>query len=170
MAGSLLVASPRLLDPNFFRTVVLVVEHNDDGALGIVLNRPTDEPVAAHLPNWASEESAEEVIYVGGPVQTDVAIALGQTELGEPTGLNGLSMVDVSYPLLASGTRVRIYAGYSGWSAGQLEAELATGSWYLVAAHPDDPFAEGDLWTQVLRRQRGPLSIVSTFPDDPSLN
>ena len=169
MAGSLLVASPRLLDPNFYRTVVLIIEHNDDGALGIVLNRPTDEQVSTHLPDWADRASEDEVIHVGGPVQTDVAIALGQTEVGEPTGVSGLTMVDVTDPG-AAGPRFRIYAGYAGWSAGQLEAELATGSWYLVSAHPDDPFVEDDLWRRVLRRQKGPLSVVSTFPDNPDMN
>jgi putative transcriptional regulator len=100
-----------------------------------------------------------------------VAIGLGTSRSGEPTGLPGLSIVDLEEEPGEGTTSVRIYSGYSGWGAGQLEAEIEEGSWYVVPASPDDPFdrPEGQ-WSRVLRRQQGHLALVSTFPDDVSAN
>jgi putative transcriptional regulator len=169
--GRLLVATPLLIDPNFWRTVVLVLQHGDEGAVGVVLNRPTPEPVEAHIPAWGPVAAAPGTVHFGGPVEPQVAIGLATGVTGDPTGVPGLGIVDLEAdpgPELGS---VRIYSGYSGWGAGQLEAEIAEGSWYVVPAAPDDPFdrPEGQ-WARVLRRQHGHLSLVSTFPDDVALN
>lgn len=181
LRGRLLVASPTLTDPNFARTVVLVLEHSDDdGALGVVLTRPSATPVAEVLPAWAPLAAEPAVAFVGGPVSPNAAICLGCARPGEHpagwTGIDGLlGAVDLSQdPASVEGALecVRIYAGYAGWGAAQLEAEIALGAWYVIDALPADPFvtAPSQLWRQVLRRQGGGLALVSTFPPDPTRN
>lgn len=171
LAGSLLVATPILIDPHFYRTVVLLIQHDEDGCVGIVLNRPTGEAVADHLPEWAEHVQEATTINYGGPVEPAVAIGLSLSAEGMPTGVPGLSLVDLGNPPDGHIGPVRVYSGYSGWGADQLEDEVATGSWYVVQASPDDPFdSDQGQWRRVLRRQPGFLSVVSTFPDDVSLN
>ncbi len=171
LAGTLLVATPALIDPNFYRTVVLILQHDEDGCVGVVLNRPTQELVAAHLPEWAGRVPEPGTVNYGGPVEPEVAIALSLTATGMPTGVPGLSLIDLTAAPDDHGQPVRIYSGYSGWGRDQLETEIAAGSWYLVQASPDDPFdADEGQWRRVLRRQPGFLSVVSTFPDDPTMN
>lgn len=171
LAGSLLVATPLLIDPNFYRTVILLIQHDDDGCVGVVLNRPTLEPVDAHLPAWTGLVPEPKNVYYGGPVEPEVAIALSLGPGGLPTGVPGLSLIDLQGSPPDSSHPVRIYSGYSGWGIEQLEQEIATGSWYVVAASPEDPFESVDgQWRRVLKRQQSYLSVVSTFPDDPSLN
>jgi len=169
--GKLLIASPQLVDPNFHRSVVLILQHDDDGCVGVVLNRETDQTVDAHLPDWTSSAGGG-VVHFGGPVEPEVAIGLGLTVEGMPTGVPGLSMIDFGEPPPDDlSSIVTVYSGYSGWGDGQLEAELATGSWYVVQASPDDPFDNPtDQWRRILRRQPGFLSLVSSFPDDIRLN
>ena len=170
-AGKLLVATPRLADPNFHRTVVLMLQHDEEGTVGVVLNRPTDERVADHLPDWADRAAEPGVIHFGGPVEPEVAIGLAITPTGMETGVPGLSLVDLGESPAPEGPEVQVYSGYSGWGEEQLEAELATGSWYVLQAAPDDPFDDpAGQWTAVLRRQSGFLSLVATFPEDVSLN
>lgn len=170
LAGQLLVASPTLTDPNFFRTVVLVLQHGREGAVGVVLNRPSESPVADHLPRWAPNVCPPEVVFVGGPCEPAVAIGLVHGSPGaEPTGLPDVSIADLEGD--ATGT-VRIFSGYSGWGPGQLEDELDEEAWLVVDATPTDvlsPTPE-DLWAQVLRRQRGALRLLATYPPDPILN
>jgi putative transcriptional regulator len=181
-AGRLLVASPTLHDPNFRRTVVLLLDHDEEGTLGVVLNRPTTVPVASVLPGWADTVDDPPVLFDGGPVSADSALAVAcvpEAEGEDPVGFRRLfgptGMVDLDTPLevLAPAmTRMRIFAGYAGWGGGQLEAELDEGSWYVVAAETADIFAASpeDLWRQVLRRQHGPLAWVATMPTDPTRN
>lgn len=171
LAGSLLVATPTLLDPNFFRTVVLLLQHDEEGCVGVVLNRPTEELVADHLPAWAAHVPEPGTVNYGGPVDPAVAIGLSLAGGGMPTGVPGLSVVDLSIEPGYETQPVRIYSGYSGWGSDQLDSEIAVGSWYVVQASPDDPFdTHAGQWRRVLRRQPGLLSVVSTFPDDPTLN
>lgn len=171
LEGSLLLATPLLLDPNFHRAVVLLIQHDEDGCVGVVLNRPTEEPVVDHLPEWASHVGPEGVVNYGGPVDPAVAIGLSLGRDGMPTGVPGLSLIDLGEAPGEESFPVRIYSGYSGWGSGQLEEEIATGSWYVVQASPDDPFDEdGDQWRRILRRQSGHLSVVSTYPDDIEMN
>ena len=169
--GKLLIATPHLVDPNFYRTVVLLIQHDEEGCIGVVLNRETDQLVRDHLPDWTSA-SGDGLVHYGGPVEPQVAIGLGLTEEGMETGVPGLNMVDFdATPPADLSSRVRIYSGYAGWGQDQLESELATGSWYVVQASPDDPFEDPvDQWRRVLRRQPGFLSLVSSFPDDISMN
>lgn len=178
LRGSLLVATPLLLDPNFARTVVLLLEHGDEGAVGVVLNRPSETDVAEVLPLWGELASDPAVVFVGGPVSPDGAICLGRLPLGsagsEWSFFDGqVSTVDLSLgPAGAPGALVRIFAGYAGWGREQLDVEIATGSWYVVDARVEDVFSAepDDLWHDVLKRQRGDLAMVANFPPDPSLN
>jgi putative transcriptional regulator len=179
LVGSLLVSTPALLDPTFRRTLVLLLDHDEDGALGVVLNRPTEVPVADVLPVWASHVSAPDVVFLGGPVAEDSALGVARAPAEPPVGwrqLNGsLGLVDLDAPpeVLAPGVAgLRIYVGYSGWGAGQLEGELAESAWWVFPAGPDDVFSPepGRLWRNVLRRQGGEPALAATLPDDPSLN
>jgi putative transcriptional regulator len=178
LRGCLLVATPTLLDPNFARTVVLLLEHGEEGAVGVVLNRRTETPVGEVLPPWGELAGEPGVVFVGGPVSPDGAICLGRLPSGEPGSdwsfFDGqVSTVDLSLgPDSAPGTTVRVFAGYAGWGAEQLDLEIATGSWYVVDARLDDVFCvePDDLWHDVLKRQRGDLAMVANFPPDPSLN
>jgi putative transcriptional regulator len=186
LAGRLLVATPVLSDPNFRRTVVLVVEHEaEQGTLGVVLNRPTQVPVDQVLEPWTDLATSPSVVFSGGPVAPNSALALALVPgTDEPVGwhpLDGapavarLGLVDLDAPpgLLAPAVAsLRVYAGYAGWGAGQLEAEIGEGAWYVLPAETGDAFCADPerLWPAVLRRQGGELAYVATYPDDPSLN
>lgn len=181
LRGRLLVATPDLADPNFFRAVVLVLEHSDDGALGVVLNRPTSETtVEDPLPAWAPLAVDPPVIFVGGPVQPEAAIGLARrADQGDPDGFAPLSgelgTVDLERDPTDVAPRVdrlRVFAGYSGWGPRQLESELDAGGWFVVDAEPSDLWtAEPDtLWRAVLRRQRGKERIFAEYPLDANLN
>jgi putative transcriptional regulator len=172
LPGRLLVAAPLLSDPNFTRTVVLVLQHDEEGALGVVLNRPSEDDLGLHLPSWGPSACEPPFVFVGGPVEPSVAIGLEQAEAPpEPTALPGVGMLDFDRDPAAAGP-VRVFSGYAGWGPGQLEDELAEGAWLVVAAEPDDPFTDDPdgLWAAVLRRQPGVLALLATFPPDPSLN
>jgi putative transcriptional regulator len=185
-AGWLLVATPLLEDPNFKRAVVLIVEHEDvQGTLGVVLNRPTTISVGQVLEQWTDLTTEPSVVFRGGPVAQNSALALAQVPgQDEPAGwraLDGapalarLGLIDLDTPprLLAPAiSRLRVYAGYAGWSPGQLETEIGDGAWYVLPAEPGDVFAADPdrLWRQVLRRQNGDLAFLTTYPDDPTLN
>ncbi len=174
----LLVATPELVESNFHRSVVLVLEHNDDGALGVVLNRPRLVGGAEVVPQWADRLAFPSRLHSGGPVSEDSVIGLA---LGPAGGIDGLSpllgqlgVVDLhrSPEDLPGVEPVRLFAGYSGWSAGQLDAELVAGGWVVVDAIPEDALStepEG-LWSVVLARQPGLLGHLSGYPDDPSAN
>jgi putative transcriptional regulator len=178
--GRLLIATPNLEDPNFSRTVVLMLEHNDEGALGVVLNRPTPGTLDEPLPAWSRLAADPAVVFVGGPVQPESAIGLARrTDLGDTDGFaplfGDLGTVDldrdpddVRPPI----DRVRVFAGYAGWGPDQLDAELAADGWFVVDAHPDDPWSANPptLWRAVLKRQRGQLRMFADFPVDPSAN
>jgi putative transcriptional regulator len=180
LQGRLLVATPDLRDPNFDRTVVLLLEHGPDGALGVVLNRPGETEVQEVLPGWSDTTPEPAVVFSGGPVQPTAVIALGRVREGvEPTVAtplaDDLATVDLEAdPALAAGElgALRIFAGYSGWSPGQLEGELAAGGWFVLEPEAQDPFtaAPDQLWRVVLARQRGPIALFARCPPDPSLN
>jgi putative transcriptional regulator len=180
--GRLLVAAPALRDPNFDRTVVLVLEHGVEGALGVVLNRPTGTDLYAALPRWERFAAEPSVVFEGGPVAPTAAICLGRTSPvaeAEPDGWHplfaGLATVDLERDpeeLAAPVHDIRVFAGYAGWGADQLEGEVAAGAWYVLDALPGDALspAPDDLWRTVLRRQRGRLAMVANFPADPVMN
>lgn len=185
-AGRLLVATPLLGDPNFKRTVVLIVEHEEaEGTLGVVLNRPTQVPVGQVLDQWTDLASEPSVVFRGGPVSPSSALALALVPgTDEPLGwraLDGapalarLGLLDLDAPpsvLAPAISALRVYAGYAGWSPGQLEREIDEGAWHVLHAEPGDVFAADpdQLWRGVLRRQGGEVAFLATFPEDPSLN
>ena len=181
LTGRLLVATPRLTDPNFRRSVVLLLDHGDDGALGIVVNRPLEVDVSAVLPSWQPYATEPGRLFQGGPVALDSALGVVAVpgDDAEPMGvrriIGSLGLVDLDTPpqVVAGGVAgLRIFAGYAGWSGGQLEDEIREGAWYVVDSEPWDPFSDTPhrLWREVLRRQRGELALVSTYPEDPTLN
>ncbi len=179
LAGKLLVASPMLADPNFFRTVVLVCEHTDEGALGVVLNRQSGADVGEFLPAWTEHLVEPGVVFVGGPVQREVAVGVARVGLAEPAEgwtpvLGDMGLLDLGgSPLDVPDLKgLRVFSGYAGWGPGQLDAEVADDDWFVVAAEPDDPFRDdpATLWRRVLRRQRGNLRLYADFPPHPSLN
>jgi putative transcriptional regulator len=174
LAGSLLVASPLLLDPNFARTVVLMLQHDAEGSVGVVLNRPSDEPVERHLPEWAIRLEDPPVVFVGGPVEPAVAIGVIRADRpAEPTALNGVGLIDLGEdPAAGAAGPIRVFSGYSGWGPGQIETELAEGAWLVLEAMTGDVFTADpdDLWRAVLRRQGGRVAMLATYPVDPSLN
>ena len=180
-AGMLLVASPTLLDPNFADTVVLLLDADGEGALGVVLNRPSGLRVSEVLADWGDVVAEPEVLFQGGPVSTDGALAVARLrpEVADPVGfrpvVGPLGLVDLDAPVELVGEcleALRIFAGYAGWGAGQLETEVARGDWYVVPGQPPDAFRRdpGCLWRDVLRRQPGELAWHSTRPVDPDLN
>jgi putative transcriptional regulator len=180
LRGRLIVATPGLRDPNFDRTIVLVLEHDADGALGLVLNRPSGTPVSDVLPAWDGITCDPGVVFAGGPVDGSAAICLGSIRPGtvnpavqviNPT--IGVVDLDCDPGLLATDVAyVRVFAGYAGWGAGQLDGEIEAGGWFPVEGLPADPFTSSppSLWRTVLRRQGGRLALFSTYPDDPVHN
>ncbi len=178
--GRLLVATPVLEEPTFARSVVLLLDHDEDGTLGVVINRPTDVDVGAVLPPWRPFATGPSVVFSGGPVALDSALALavvpgGEEPLGWRQVVGRLGLVDLDAPpelLAAEVSALRIFAGYAGWGAGQLADELGAGVWYVVDGEPGDAFSPEPqgLWRSVLRRQRGDLALMSTYPEDPTLN
>ncbi|GAB3649698.1 YqgE/AlgH family protein [Glycomyces tarimensis] len=179
--GSLLVATPTLQDPNFDRTVVIGVGHESDGVLGVVLNRATEMPVADVLGDWGVLAGDPAVLFEGGPVQPEAAIALGWSKADAPESdafrpvMGRLGTLDLSrdpgeVSHLLDG--MRVFAGYAGWVPGQLESEIDAGAWMVFDALPTDPFSTNpeELWAMVWRRQGGLLSAVAHYPADPTLN
>lgn len=180
LTGRLLVATPALADPNFDRAVVLLLDHDEEGSLGVVLNRPTPVDVGDILESWGELAGDPGVVFQGGPVSLDSALGLAvipgdEGPLGWRRVHGAIGLVDLETPpeLLARALgSLRIFAGYAGWGPGQLENELTEGAWYVVESEPGDvssPRPES-LWRAVLRRQRSELAMVATYPDDPSLN
>ena len=182
LAGQLLVATPALVDGHFRRAVVLVLDHDDDGALGVILNRPTKIDVDEVLPGWSTSVSAPGGVYEGGPVATDSALAVGllaSEPSEEPIGWRpmfgrvGLIDLDVPATVIEQALAgMRIYAGYAGWGDGQLEAEIEEGSWLVIEASESDLVhaSPENLWRDVLRRQDNDLRMLATYPDDPTMN
>ena len=177
LAGQLLVATPALVDPNFNRSVVLMVEHSPDGAVGIVLNRPTDADLLDHLPAWWSAAAVPQVVFVGGPVGEGGGVGLARGSAvpaleGWPEVL-GMQAVDLEVePGVDTDLEARVFVGYSGWGSGQVEAELATGSWFVVPGQTEDAFTDDplSLWETVLERAGGRLAWYATYPTDPRVN
>ena len=185
LEGHLLVAVPGVLeDPNFRRTVVLLLEHGGHGALGLVLNRPTDTRVDDPFPGWDDASSTPAVLFTGGPVQHGMIVALGRSLA--PDRRDGFQPIDDEpetrlvtvdlrrepYELAPSLDALRVFAGYAGWGPGQLEREIDQGAWWVCDALPDDPFVRdpSSLWQAVLTRQGGTIALHARYPEDPERN
>ena len=179
LRGRLLVASPALVDPNFRRSVVLVAEHTEDGgAMGVVLSRPSETPVAEAAPMLEPLVEPGALVHVGGPVEPGAVLVVAEFEDPDAAAVvvfDGVGFMpgDSEPEDVAEATRrARVFVGYAGWGPGQLEAELEEESWVVLEADPGDVFVDSseDLWSVVLGRQGGPLALLATMPPDPSLN
>ncbi|GAC1317564.1 MAG: YqgE/AlgH family protein [Thermoleophilaceae bacterium] len=180
LRGKLLVASPALTDPNFNRAVVLVAEHTDDGALGLVLNRPSTGTVREIVPALEELVDDEALLYIGGPVQREGVMLLAEFE--QPADSARIIFAEVGFlaagpdddeaALSAAIRDLRVFAGHSGWGPGQLEAELGREDWIVEDAQPDDVFFEdpAELWSSVLARKGGNFALIARMPVDPSVN
>jgi putative transcriptional regulator len=175
--GQLLIAGPGLLDPNFWRTVVLIVEHSDEGALGLVLNRPSETTVGEAVSEVEQLLDLDDPLYVGGPVQPSALIVLAEFDQPDEAALIAFDDIGV----LPSGAqedpslsvrRGRAFVGHAGWGPGQLDDEVDRGDWILEPALPDDAFTRTptDLWSTVLTRKGGSYALVARMPPDPSVN
>ncbi len=183
LPGALLIASTELYEPTFRRTVVYLIDHDDSGSLGVVLNRPSETAVHDVFPQWAPLAAKPQALFIGGPVSRESAVCLGTVRPGmSADGIEGLKQVDgrtvmvdldaepeYLAPLLAG---IRVFVGYAGWSGGQLESELARADWMVFPSLPADVLAPAriDLWGQVLRRQSDRYSMLATHPVDVERN
>lgn len=175
--GKLLIAGPALRDPNFWRTVVLIVEHNDEGALGLVLNRPSDTTVAQAVPELGELVDEADDLFIGGPVQPSGVIVLARFRdpaaaamiAFEDVGVLGVGGSDAG-PDSVHGARA--FVGHAGWGPGQLDAELERGDWFLEPAGSADAFCAAplELWPEVLTRKGGSYALIARMPADPSVN
>lgn len=177
LRGHLLIAGPSLLDPNFWRTVVLVGDHSEEGALGIVLNRSSETPVEEALPELTLLAEDLGAVHVGGPVQPSAVVVLADfvdPDAAETLVLDSVGFLpsEIEPNTLGELRRARVYAGYAGWGPGQLDGELEEGSWIVEPARPEDVFTDDpeSLWSDVLRRKGGPFAVLAAMPPDPSLN
>jgi putative transcriptional regulator len=177
LQGHLLLAGPGLVDPNFWRTVVLLGEHSDEGALGVVLNRASETTVSEAVPELAELAEGMGAVHLGGPVQPSAIVVLADFVEPEEAGSLVLESIgflpsEVDPATLGELRRARVYAGYAGWGPGQLEGELAEGSWIVEPAIPEDVFTDDPdgLWSAVLRRKGGPFSVLASMPPDPNRN
>lgn len=179
-AGALLVATPVIGDPNFDRSVVLLLHHQPEGSLGVVLNRPAELSVAEALPPWAELSSPPGLVHVGGPVGEGGVLALARSGTSPPTrgwsdvagGLGALDLTLDPTELDGELAALRLFAGHSGWGPGQLSGELAVGAWWVFDAEPADTFSEHpeELWWEVVGRQGGEFRMFAHAPTDPSRN
>ncbi|HEV2923307.1 MAG TPA: YqgE/AlgH family protein [Solirubrobacteraceae bacterium] len=178
LAGQLLLASPTLQDPNFARTVVLVSLHSDEGAMGLVLNRPSSVTVSEAVPQLEQAVTDAERVYVGGPVQPTSVVFLAEFLDPSPAGLFVLGRIGFPAPdagieeLIEATGRGRVFAGYAGWAEGQLDAEVESGDWIAHTPLPEDVFTElpEELWSSVLTRKGGSYALIARMPPDPSVN
>ena len=178
LRGKLLVATPDLEDPNFFRTVVLLLEHTDEGAVGVVLNRPSETAVAHAVPDLSDVVPPDDPVFIGGPVSPGSVIALAEYRdpgTVESTICGSIAPVEFGTApdeLVEQVTRARAFAGYAGWGPGQLEGEIEEEAWITQPAKADDVFF-GDpdrLWAAVLDRMGDQYRLLARMPDDPRLN
>jgi putative transcriptional regulator len=182
--GRLLLATPPLEDPNFDRTVIYVLEHQEEGALGLVLNRPSPEELGDALSAWASLQTVPSLVFVGGPVEPDALIAIARMRDPVDTSVDPEYLAPLSGDLasadlaadpddvMPSISALRVFRGYAGWGPGQLEGEIEAGAWLVLDPDPGDLFTEepDELWRTVLRRQPGRLAWLATAPDDLNAN
>jgi putative transcriptional regulator len=171
LRGHLLIAAPSLFD-YFRRTVVLLIEHTPDGAMGVVLNRESETRVADAVPQFAELADADDLVRIGGPVAPQSVVALGEFDDIEEAGTRVTGQLGTLDPDAGNDSlrRLRVYAGYAGWTAGQLEDELEQEAWVVAPAEEQDPFSDDDIWSRALERRGGAYRLLATMPPDPSQN
>ncbi|HEV2062628.1 MAG TPA: YqgE/AlgH family protein [Solirubrobacteraceae bacterium] len=179
LRGQLLVAGPTLVDPNFHRTVVLVCEHDEEGAMGLVLNRPSPIRAEQAIPELKDALATDDSLWLGGPVQTTSVVVLADfVDDGEEEGMQVAGQIGLVLPdsdldaVAATVNRARAFLGYAGWGGGQLDGELERDDWIVTEFEPGDAFTDDPeaLWKRVLNRKGGPYAFLATMPPDPSLN
>jgi putative transcriptional regulator len=176
LAGQLLISSPSLVDPNFRRTVVLVTHHDAEGAVGLVLSRPSELRIDEAVPDLGDLPYTDAVVYIGGPVQPEAVVVLVELDKlaqnSEPIVGTVVYMPPGAEPDDLRASRARVFAGYSGWGPAQLDGEIEESAWIVARALPDDVFASDpdELWRTVLHRKGGKFALIATMPYDPSLN
>ena len=177
LTGKLLIANSGLFDPNFRRSIVLVGHHDDDGAVGVVLNKPFDVPVREAVPPLADMVEPDEVLFAGGPVEPGSVVVVA--DFADPGRAQLLALGSIGFlppepddDVITSIRRARVFAGYAGWGSGQLEAELDEDSWVVEPARPTDVFHADPtrLWDDVLRRKGRHYDLLRVMPDDPAMN
>ena len=176
LRGKLLIAGPSLFDPNFRRTILLIADHDEEGAVGVVLNRPADVSVGDAAPDLAELAGADDLVFVGGPVQPQAAVVVAEFEDPERAPLlafDSIGFLTGEDPSSVGGIRrARVFAGYAGWGPGQLDAEMEQDSWLTETPTPDDVFTPRpeELWNTVVRRKGRQFELLATMPFDPSTN
>jgi len=174
LGGKMIVATPIIATPPFSRAVVLILEHDKTGAIGLILNATTGLPVADHLPELAERVSAPATVFLGGPVTSEVAVVLARSSTAVFVQSSGIADVGVIDPfdLPSNVAAMRVYAGYSGWESDQLEHEINEGAWWVIEPAPSDLFTSNteDLWERTVRRAPGMIPFHQTYPVDISLN
>ena len=177
LTGHLLLSNATLFDPNFRRTVVLIGHHDEEGAVGVVLNRPLDVTVDEAVPPLAALVQPGDLVYQGGPVQPEAAVVVADFE--DPTRAGVVALGSIGFlpeeadpDDLGTIRRARVFAGYSGWGPGQLEEELGEDAWLVTPALPQDVFDEEpeQLWERVVARLGPAYAMMRTMPIDPSAN
>ena len=177
LRGQLLVAGPTLLDPNFNRTVVLVCEHNEEGAMGLVLNRPSPIPADQAIPELGDALDPDDTLWLGGPVQTTAVVVLADfPDAGDGMAVSGdvgLVLPEANLDDVATTVRrARAFLGYAGWGPSQLDGELERDDWIIAPFAPEDAFTDEPeaLWGTVLERKGGEYALLATMPPDPRMN
>lgn len=176
LEGRLLISKPAFHDDSFSGTITFVVEHDDGGAVGLILNRPTELLVGDAFADWSELAEDQSTILAGGPVQTDATVVLADGSFDDGDLALGLRSIDLETQealMRAEGVeRIRVFSGYAGWGPGQLESEIAAGAWWLVAATKDDVFCQSpkSLWASVLGRGGSEMAWFAHYPADPSQN
>lgn len=176
LRGQLLIAAPSLVDPNFVRTVILIAEHGDDGALGVVLNRPSESSIGEVVPDLSNLVDPDALVFAGGPVQPGGVMVLAEFHDPEDAALpieGALGFVAVEADMAAlEAERARAFAGHAGWGPGQLESELEEEAWFIAPFERGDAFTDEPemLWSRALVRKGGEYALVARMPLDPSLN
>src|SRR5436190_11562516 len=144
LSGQLLIAGPDLWDPNFRRTVVLIARHDEEGAVGVVLNRTAEATVGDAAPALTALVGPAEPLFLGGPVQPQGAVVLAEFEHPENVDVVAFGsigfLVDEDPEVVGGIRRARVFAGHAGWGAGQLEAEMEEDSWFVEPALAEDVF------------------------------
>jgi putative transcriptional regulator len=171
LRGQLLIATPSLFD-HFRRSVVLLIDHTEEGAMGVMLGRPSEASVADAVPALADLAGEDTIVHLGGPVSPESVVVVADFEDPDEAGVRIVATVGTLDPehLDVRVRRLRVYAGYAGWGPGQLEAEIEAEAWIIEPASPEDAFADGDVWATTLQRKGGKYALLATMPVDPSQN